>query len=433
MGRSRSVNAACLRRVKGVPVAVIVVVYPDDRRANGWYFEPILAELLPHSERWGQLGIKFDLLHSERHFREDFMDKAMVQKLRHLNAPLLEKLWISNDDWAGGGVAHCDWSLWDWSHWSTPKLRHIETHNFFPRSLPGLANVSSLTLGHRVDSSSLSGILKEITRMDSLQDFTLNLCSCEETDVERIELFERMEFPRVQRLHILTELHFPFEDRTPAMKRSLFSSLFFPCAVYLHLELGASKYADQDDWGKGETYDFDFIEETYDLHFNKEIHRIFRHVGQFSQVNDFHLKIDAPLGDHHDFNQGFTKLSIPLNMLPNVSYFTLESNTRLDIEEPDNPDEIAFEDERRVAPRVLGGALPALKTITLDMLDAGVVAEWVGGYLETLKDRGELDGFPELVVMEDGGLDGQRKVSYLGDEALDWCSRVDRSEEIAVT
>ncbi len=55
------------------------------------------------------------------------------------------------------------------------------------------------------------------------------------------------------------------------------------------------------------------------------------------------------------------------------------------------------------------------------MLDANVAVPWAEEYLEHLKDRRELEGFRELVVMEDGGPDGRRKVSYPGNEALDWC------------
>ncbi len=313
MNRSTQMVAACLPRAKSVPLAVDITVYPNTD-AGGWYFEPVLTELLPHSKRWGHLAINFDLGCSNLPLQDDFLDKSTVEKLRHLDASLLEELCIQNDEWDGAGRCR-----WDWSHWSTPKLRHIETIFYFPRSLPGLANVSSLVFMLPVEFLSLSGILLEISRMDNLQDFTFALCCGEEMDGERIELFERIEFPRVQRLHISTELNSPFEDRTPAVKRSLFSSLFFPCATYLHLEFLASIYADQGQWEDDGPHDF---------HFNKEISRVLRHVDQFSRVRDFHLRILTPLEDHHDVNQGFTKLSIPLDMLPNVKHFTLESNTR---------------------------------------------------------------------------------------------------------
>ncbi len=70
--------------------------------------------------------------------------------------------------------------------------------------------------------------------------------------------------------------------------------------------------------------------------------------------------------------------------------------------------------------------------MTLDMLDASVVAGWVEEYLGNVKDRGELEGFRELVLMEYDDSDFGRKVSYLGDEALDWCSsiRVRHSEQV---
>ncbi|KLO05557.1 hypothetical protein SCHPADRAFT_910961, partial [Schizopora paradoxa] len=107
-------------------------------------------------------------------------------------------------------------------------------------------------------------------------------------------------------------------------------------------------------------------------------------------------------------------------MLPNVKHFTLESNTRLDIKEPEKPDEIAFENERAVPPRVVGQKLPVLQTVTLDMLDASVAAGWLEEYLGRLKDAGELAGFHELVVMEENENYSRHKVSYPGAEALRW-------------
>ncbi len=242
--------------------------------------------------------------------------------------------------------------------------------------------------------------------MDNLRDLSFHLCSSEGMVGEGCELVERMEFPGIQRLHIKAELHFPFDDRTPAFKRTLFSALSFPDAVHLHLEMYASIDEDHHQCEEGDAYFSCFNEETP---------RIFRNVGQFPQVEDFHLEIN----NHNE--DRYTIFSIPLNMLPNVKHFTLESNTHLDNGELDDPDEIDLEDELAVPPRVVGRVLPVLETITLDMPDASDVAEWVEKYLKNLKDQGELDGFRELVVMEDVGLDGRRKVSYLGDEALDWC------------
>jgi len=156
------------------------------------------------------------------------------------------------------------------------------------------------------------------------------------------------------------------------------------------------------------------------LYFNKEVIRLFRHVDQFPCVRNFHFIACSPFGDYHDFD-GHTELSIPLNMLPSLQHLTLESNTRFHVKEPDEPDEIVLEDEQRVAPRVVGDALPVLKTITIEMLDPSVIAAWLEDYLGQLKDHGKWDKTFELVIVGDGDADNCRDISRVGEMALKWC------------
>lgn len=215
-----------------------------------------------------------------------------------------------------------------------------------------------------------------------------------------------------QAFSITIELHFPFDDRSPALKRALFSSLFFPSVVKLNLELMDHDHEVDDDpvW-EGD------VEMKYS-YFNKEIPRIFRHIEQFPRVSKFHLKVRSAFSSHRGIMSGETFISIPLNMLPDLKRFTLESDARLEMSEP--PDETNFEDG--VPPRVVGDVLPVLDTIVLDLPHAGVVAEWVCDYLQGLRDQ-ERSGFRELIIMKGNASKGRRKVSYLGDYAFEWTRR----------
>lgn len=362
-------------------------------------------DILPYAERWGRLRVVFIWFGVEDRDSEDTSDELRIWDLQGLHAPLLKELCIES------GFNRRDTCDLDWTLWNTPQLRRIRTILYFPHSLPGLANVTNLDLTLHVNDKSVKKILKEVSKMGCLQDVTLVLKAGlidYETDIVP---HEKLELPVIQRLRIKTELPYSTKDTTSACKRSWFSSLFFPGVFSLNLKLSAPNRKDMDTGVDGN-------------YFNKEITRIFRHVDQFPQVVNFHLQIFSPDGDIHD-STFVTKLSIPLNMLPNVKHFTLKSNMRLDIEEPDDPDEIHYEAERRIAPRVIGEAFPVLETITLDMPDASVAADWVEGYLESLKDHGEWDRFRELVVIEGDKLDvdGCRTASYVGYKALDWCRR----------
>lgn len=252
--------------------------------------------------------------------------------------------------------------------------------------------------------------------MEHLQDFTLDLRSDKVIDHETIDVHERMHFPHVRRLRLKTELHLPYEDRSAALKRALFSSLFFPGVVDLRVEmLGYDPFS----WDSDES-DSEFQDPALDFYFNKEIHRIFRHVDQFPHVNTFLIKLGVEHRGDGDSRRDAV-LCVPLNMLFNLKHFTLESTAwrRLEMREPDDPDEIAFEDERRVAKRVVGDVLPVLDTITLDVPYPRVVAGWVGDYLEGVRKEGRA-GLRELIVMEEDESRDRRKVFYIGDDAIEW-------------
>lgn len=401
MTESGEMVAACLPRTKGVPLLVDLMFY-QNHHTKDWFFEPFLTEILPHSKRWRHLGIVIDSAYGGEDIPLDVLTNLKGQKLPNLDAPRLEELCIDNSDYhIDGGIDAPE--SWDWSQCNAPNLRRIKTIFCFPRSLPGLSNVTNVDLAFRIDDASMFGTLKELSRMDHLQELALDLCSCKDIDEVRTELHERLEFLHVHHLQIRTELHLPYDDGTSALKRALFSSLFFPSAVKLELDLKGSKCT-------GETY---LLEQC--LHFSKEVICIFRHIDQFPRLDDFRLKIGASLEGKV---RVYTDTSIPLNMLASLKHFTLQSNTWLYIKEATD---IVFEEEDRVAPRVVGDVLPVLRTLTLDMLDPRLAECWLGEYLENLRDQDKLDGFGELVVMENDDSGGRRKISYLGREALEWC------------
>ncbi len=157
--------------------------------------------------------------------------------MRHLDAPLLEELHIDSDDFEDTLRPH-----WDWTQWNTPKLRRIEAVYLFPRSLPGLANVTSIDLTLRVHDKSMSGILEEISKMVHLQDLSLGFTNCVYN--EDAVPYEKLEFPYVQRLESRPTSTFELRDSTPAVKRSLFSSLFFPGVVRLKLRITGSDFSE---------------------------------------------------------------------------------------------------------------------------------------------------------------------------------------------
>lgn len=405
INRSSKMAVACLPRARSVPLIVNITVCPDEN-TGGWSFDPFINHILPCAKRWGQLIVVYDFL-----TRDDLdLNKATYQKLRQLDAPLLEELQIANDSWDISGT--CDW---DWSQWNTPKLRRVEAVFCFPSHLPGLASVISLELTLHADHVSISGILAEISRMDHLLDFTFTLLSSE-MDVEPIEVPVKMIFSSVQRLHITTELHFPEENPNPAIKSALFSSLFFPSVVKLHLKLldyDHDKYLHDPGWE-----DSDALINSY---FNNEIARIFRHVEQFPRVSEFHLRVHPALSSYRGSVGGVIYLSVPLDMLPGLKHFTLVSDTGLEMSQPNELDEVNFEDGVP-PPRVVGDVLPVLDTIVLDLPQAGGIADWVCDYLQGLRDQ-ERVGFRELIVMEGNASSGRRKASFLGDDALEWTRR----------
>ncbi|KLO04813.1 hypothetical protein SCHPADRAFT_1003189 [Schizopora paradoxa] len=399
---------ACFPRTKGLPLKVhLNISYCTDSEER--YFDPVLAELLPLAKYWGRLDIIISHIEEdERSFKN-----TTGETLRQLDAPLLNELNIK----AVPFPEFQNFNL-DCAQWNSPNLRSVIAFECFPLYLPGLSNVFDLFVMIRVDDEKISEILGEIKRMQNLRYLSLEMSNTHYPG--NIDVFERFEFPQVERLRIVSELHFRKDDSSPALKRSIFSSLFFPGAKQLVLEIKGGDYMDYEsetDWD--ENYTRDYL-------FNTEINRIFRHVDQFPRVKIFAFNILSPRGVHRNSVMR-SEAYIPLNMLPSVKHLRLNSNMRFDVKEPEDPDEILFDDEIAVAPRVTGNRLPILDSITLCMRKPSRLAEWVREYLLRVKDREMWNGLFELNLKE-LKKSGIRSTRYIGDKALNWCEdRVNRT------
>ncbi|KLO08063.1 hypothetical protein SCHPADRAFT_894144 [Schizopora paradoxa] len=413
MDSSREMVKSCFPRTRGLPLNVYLSVYcfamPDECR-----FDLVLTELLPLAKHWGALRMYFNSLTTGDERRHRSLSGLMMSRAS-VDAPILKHLTLQGEHHSDVPVTTVP--AFNWSQWNCPQLRKLDAEHYFPLNLPGLSNVSTLSLTLRVNNPKISEILAQIAGMKNMTDLALELSN---TFYEsEIIVFERFEVPQVRRLRITTTLHFLNYDISPALKRSIFSSLFFPGAEELYLKINGGDYTDYER----------FLDDTWtrDYFFNKEVNRIFRHVEQFPLVHHFHFRIRTPFGDHHD-SEGYSNVTIPFNMLPSLKHFILNVNTSFDIEEPADPDETYFEEEDAVAPRVIGDAFPVLDSMTLDMGEPSVAAKWLKRYLHEMKDRGrwnELFKLEVFVYRLSAKFDALRdRMDYEGEEALAWCEEV---------
>ncbi|KLO08089.1 hypothetical protein SCHPADRAFT_1001190 [Schizopora paradoxa] len=407
MNSSRKMAAACLPRTKGLPLSVNLTIEVHDEK-NEQTFEPILSELLPVREFWGRLHLNFNSTYSYKsHWRCEY-DTLIKHMLYRMDAPMLQELSIEYKDYTYYRRRQLNW---DWSQWKTPNLRRLEVKSYFPFSLPGLVNITSLDLSISVDDSQMARILKEISEISNLQDLAVELLNAKNYP---FLVLEKLEFPRVQRLKIKTTLKLEATDGIMAIKRSIFSSLFFPNAIEIQLQIEGC----DDKSGPGSYHE---AEGAFILHFNKEICCIFRHIHQFPRLERLYLEI-SPWDDSERDCKVHAKLALPLNMLPNLKDLTLRCNTRFDISEPDVRDGIFY---RQKPPRVVGNAFPALNTVTfdVDVREASSAARWLGEYLVEMRGRGKWDEFRELKVVERVGKD-LKTTTFPGDDALQWCKNI---------
>ncbi|KLO18207.1 hypothetical protein SCHPADRAFT_993809 [Schizopora paradoxa] len=400
----------CLPRTRNLPLTVHFTVHcfvePSACRLDS-----ILTELMPFAKQWGNLKVYFEYWSAgydeKRHTALPVCRTSVdTPMLRHLS------LYSEHDQDAPA-------SPFDWTQWNCPQLQRLDAEYYFPLNLPGLSNVSELFLTLRVDDTNMSGILSQVAKMMNMAYLSFELANTLETN--DIVVFERFDFPQIRRLRITTTVHFHEEDFSPALKRSLFSSLFFPGVEELVVEINGTDFV---------VYESGWTNAcTRNYYYNKEAKRIFRHVDQFPNARVFHLQIFTPLGDHHD-SDGYSVVSIPLKMLPSVKRFILDGTTRFDIIEPEDQDETYYVEEDAVAPRVIGHTFPILDEMTFESRDTSIASDWVKMYLHEMKDSGRWNALFKLDVFEynRSGF-GERKV-YEGEEALVWCDEVVRLRKI---
>ncbi len=206
IGQSAEAMASLLSRSKDARLDVeLTVGFGSDAHPHELNFEQLLLGTLPHSERWGSLEIQFVSMSryswDKRKVKETPLFGSNIrQAFRSLNAPSMESLHVKNDDDSGREVLK-NYNIF--AHWNTPNLRRVTAVYYFPCSLPGLANVTSLNLTLRVNQADL---LKNLSTMIALEDLTLKLDMWSEPRV--VPLFEMTEVPSIRRLSIETVVYY---------------------------------------------------------------------------------------------------------------------------------------------------------------------------------------------------------------------------------
>ncbi len=237
--------------------------------------------------------------------------------------PLLESLLIRNNKPAN--ALYTNYS--EFAHWNTPSLRHISAVHYFPLSLPNLENLTTLDITLILKSNRFcrraQGTLKDES---SRRTSALKLDNCSYPYVEPITIrnYKRTDLPSVRRLRIETELR-KFDSGSSLLKRSLFSSLFFPGVIDLHVRLCG-------ELPKLYPYSPNDSNSDTTLELAIEVMDIFRNIEQFLRVERFHLELHALCDALPNTaawigsQQGRISLFVPLNMLPSAKHISLQSN-----------------------------------------------------------------------------------------------------------
>ncbi|KLO04812.1 hypothetical protein SCHPADRAFT_1003188 [Schizopora paradoxa] len=364
LGMSREMVKTCFPRTKGLPLSVTLNAHLY--HASDCTVDLAAEELLPLSEYWGDLTLSFSVR------CDDGKPKRPTgQSLNRINAPFLKTLRI----YAAEPIIEVI-PLRDWSQWNCPRLHHVIALDYFPLHLPGLSNVSVLDLVLHVEDKNMAKILDQLVMMKNLQYLELEFVNL--VNSYEFVVFDRHDFLQIKDLKLTTEVHIRVDNPSPGIKRSIFSSMFFPAAVRLDLTLKVDSM---------EYESYRDIRDTHKYYFNEEINRLLRHADQFPLVEEFSLEIVTP-SDEERYSEDRSEIYVPLNMLPSLKRFTLNCNSAFDIKEPEEPDGVFYEDEHTVAPRVAGDAFPVLEAITLDVKKPYDAAGWVKEYLREVQNRG---------------------------------------------
>ncbi len=298
------------------------------------------------------------------------------------------------------------------AHWNVPNLRHLTTIHYFPLSLPGLENVTTLEVTLVLHQINFSDLLSDLSKMRNLEDFTLKLVRFSGPLFQPVVIFQRTELPNVRRLKIETAFSCAFYSPSRPLMRSIFSSLFFPGTVDLHVRFSGKMCRR----APGPDFESDL---------RGEVMCIFRHVEQFPRVERFRLETYGhfPYEASHDGDDWtWPQLLLPLDMLPNAKHVILQSNGWLDIRDHDCLEEEEEEEEGAVLPRVPGNYVPALQTIAVEANMVPSITRWIRKVLQEQRRRGEWEEFRELIVSGGEEAHGEKVTeTYVGDDAIAWC------------
>ncbi len=282
---SGDMAASCLLRSKDVPLDVELAVAFEYADPDNLSFERLFLGATSHSKRWRRLDVQFlsNLDGDGAVNRTPLSDPDVRQTFRSPYVPLLESLLIRNNKPAN--ALYTNYS--EFAHWNTPSLRHISAVHYFPLSLPNLENLTTLDITLILNQIDFAVVLKELSRMRALEDFALKLDNCSYPYVEPITIrnYKRTDLPSVRRLRIETELR-KFDSGSSLLKRSLFSSLFFPGVIDLHVRLCG-------ELPKLYPYSPNDSNSDTTLELAIEVMDIFRNIEQFLRVERFHLELHA--------------------------------------------------------------------------------------------------------------------------------------------
>ncbi len=392
----------CLARSRNFPLDVELAVEFRDRPSYMSTFEEVAIDIVPHSKRWRRLDVSFayNIYLTFSHHLAFHGGSRIIEEIRLLKAPMLESLYIRSN----GTTDSLYKGYQDFARWDTPALRCVTAVHFFPIYLPALKNVTHLDLTLILNQINYDDLFRELSRMVSLVDLRLKLDRCRPFNIGVQQ--SALKLPSVKRLILEFEADSPSDSLAGLLKTVLFRSLSFPGAHELHVKMYVVDFAKE--------RSLDTNDERAHVSLNKEMAHIFSNISQFPLVERFVLGVFGVAPAHEDegtrnLKKGLSgELSIPLDFLPSVKHFTLQSNAELLI--------AAVEDIERVYDlglpvlRKPSDMLPALETITIDMPEAALAATWVSDILRRQKERpGGWGEFRKLVVVTDDGGDSERR------------------------
>lgn len=424
---SSDINLLCLSRSKDAQLDVvteIALTSVGDR--DELVFEQSLTDALPHSERWKTLDIQYVYKQPRHDDQIPGRNLRIRQSFRKIDVRSLVSLHIRNiknpKRTLYGDPERTVKDYHEFQHWDAPNLRHLTSVYYFPLSLPGLVNVTSLDVTLKPGQINMINFHQDLSRMKNLESLALKLdgviVSASYEYVDQLESFGNVgevEFQRVRRLEI--EMNSQGSGWINIFK-AFFSSMSFPSAVDLHIKVGGRltvAYSEID------------LDEAF-LTLSSEVESIIQHEEQFPRVERFYLEAnglnisDADDGHSVKDHRSFIRLSAPLGLLPNLKHFTLCSNGC-----PSPIYLTSSTSENQNLP-----LFPALETITVQIIkNASLeVAFFVRKVLLKQKEQGGWGEFRELIVKDnsfDKKLKGNNVMkAYSRDDALEWCQRRSR-------